>query len=320
MTDAKNCGRCGHSCLDEACVAGLCQPTVVVDGVEGRALATDGTYVYWSDNSTALMRAPVDGSAAPTTIATLTTSYPLFDSTSLAGGYLAYEDEDASAVYSVELSSGTLVKLFDKTAYAWITKYLVDGSSVLFVADTFYSVPIAGGPVAAITPPPPSGGLQAEFAITADDTYLYGMTTDYSTSGPFVSRTLKAGGGSIDTYDIASPLPTNLARSGKPGFLAVNGYPGNATTCGTPSQLIDYSPTVVPTTIGTIPDVIELSAVDANTAYLVDDCTGDVVEMSRTDGTTIAVVSEVGTPITIDASYIYYFASQPSSALYRVAK
>jgi hypothetical protein len=55
-TDARNCGTCGHSCLDGACVAGKCQPSVVATfadqprhllsvGNELAVVANDGIHI-----------------------------------------------------------------------------------------------------------------------------------------------------------------------------------------------------------------------------------------------------------------------------------
>ena len=47
QADPLNCARCGHSCLGGDCTNAVCQPTVVINGLNGpRDIAFDKTYVY----------------------------------------------------------------------------------------------------------------------------------------------------------------------------------------------------------------------------------------------------------------------------------
>jgi hypothetical protein len=51
MTDAANCGTCGHSCLGGTCSAGVCQPyTLATLGSGGSHMVTDGTKLYLRDS------------------------------------------------------------------------------------------------------------------------------------------------------------------------------------------------------------------------------------------------------------------------------
>jgi hypothetical protein len=71
-TDANNCGACGHGCLGGACSGGSCQPVVLATpGAIVNAVATDGTYVYWTSDST--VAAP-QGSVAKCEIASCATT------------------------------------------------------------------------------------------------------------------------------------------------------------------------------------------------------------------------------------------------------
>jgi hypothetical protein len=47
-SDGLNCGSCGHSCLGDACVGSLCQPTVLVSGIDPpQGLVVDTSTVWW---------------------------------------------------------------------------------------------------------------------------------------------------------------------------------------------------------------------------------------------------------------------------------
>lgn len=50
-TDPENCGRCGHSCLGGACVAGECQTFVLASADEPRGLAFVGKQVFFSETN-----------------------------------------------------------------------------------------------------------------------------------------------------------------------------------------------------------------------------------------------------------------------------
>jgi len=50
LTDADNCGSCGHSCAGAACINGYCELTTLSDSLTSPyAIAVDNTYVYWTD-------------------------------------------------------------------------------------------------------------------------------------------------------------------------------------------------------------------------------------------------------------------------------
>jgi hypothetical protein len=74
-SDPKNCGACGHDCLGGACTGGVCQSIVIsAGGAQVMDLRMDDTNVYWFEKSGCigcerLMRAPRDGSTAPTVLA-----------------------------------------------------------------------------------------------------------------------------------------------------------------------------------------------------------------------------------------------------------
>jgi hypothetical protein len=49
MTDARNCGACGHDCEGGSCSSGVCTPFVLKSGVTAYDIVSDGTTLYWVD-------------------------------------------------------------------------------------------------------------------------------------------------------------------------------------------------------------------------------------------------------------------------------
>ncbi|HMJ10843.1 MAG TPA: hypothetical protein VK524_05520 [Polyangiaceae bacterium] len=59
-TDARHCGRCGHSCLGGACDTRLCQPVTIATGqYYSYSIAVDATYVYWGRATSAFTTATI---------------------------------------------------------------------------------------------------------------------------------------------------------------------------------------------------------------------------------------------------------------------
>jgi len=113
QTDGSNCGRCGHSCVAGACVAGQCQSWVVTNtpaqqaglgvvraGTYGHIdMATDGTNVVWVDPTQGILQ--VSATAGPS--ATVVNLAPMQRSTTaspanlaMAGGLVVWTVYDAN--------------------------------------------------------------------------------------------------------------------------------------------------------------------------------------------------------------------------------
>jgi hypothetical protein len=77
-SDPANCGACGSSCAPGACSSGACQAWVLANTPQPAAIATDGTSVYWADEtgSPGMFQTPsttvasAAGAAAPTPLGT----------------------------------------------------------------------------------------------------------------------------------------------------------------------------------------------------------------------------------------------------------
>src|SRR5215470_6311678 len=63
LSDAKNCGTCGHDCLETTCANGACVPRLLASGQsDPYAIALDGDFVYWlARGAGTLLRAPNAG-------------------------------------------------------------------------------------------------------------------------------------------------------------------------------------------------------------------------------------------------------------------
>jgi hypothetical protein len=61
VTDPKNCGACGHDCLDTTCAGGLCLGTGVTSGTKPLHLVVDAANVYFTDGDGTVNQAPSAG-------------------------------------------------------------------------------------------------------------------------------------------------------------------------------------------------------------------------------------------------------------------
>jgi hypothetical protein len=71
MTNAQNCGACGHDCLGATCRAGLCDPTVYFGAFDAYTVDVDDNNVYYGSNGQQLVgRCPLTGcNGTPTVLA-----------------------------------------------------------------------------------------------------------------------------------------------------------------------------------------------------------------------------------------------------------
>ena len=330
QTDPKNCGACGHSCLDETCAGGQCQPTQVAavgNAIIGNgfAIATDGTWVYWvapGDAGTSggtLMRAPCDGSQPPTSVPMQGTPGigPIVgnDMLVLSGSWTGSGTPSFKLLVQ-DLVAGSQVELFGNETYPyWPGRYAVDGQRVLFVSQQILSAPIGGGPVAPLT----TGTINGQMAVTTDDKYLYALD---SYAGQALYRTPKAGGGAVDMFP-AQFIPATLLPM-PTGFLGLRAW-GGGQNCPHPTQLEAFDPTGVTTTVGVFMSYPQAVLADAQSAYYLDECSNDVLEMSLADGSvrTLSNQNESDSAFAIDNRYVYFFGQIPPTydqAILRVAK
>jgi hypothetical protein len=119
-----NCGRCGHSCLDGACVAGKCAPLVMVTGESGLgAVALDTMWIYYvAEDSGLIRKIPIAGGASTAVHATGRAPHDLvFD-----GDRLFWADQFGAGVHvlapaaTYTFSSGAITALAKTTTGVYV--------------------------------------------------------------------------------------------------------------------------------------------------------------------------------------------------------
>jgi len=84
LTDAKNCGACGHDCLGGECLTGFCQPVTIATPMHPIGLVATGTELYWGDNANdTITVANKDGTNAAVYTLQVDVRYLATDGTSL---------------------------------------------------------------------------------------------------------------------------------------------------------------------------------------------------------------------------------------------
>jgi hypothetical protein len=145
-TDPKNCGTCGHDCKGVSCAAGLCTPTVIVQGEASPGwLAVDSTYIYWTTyvaNTGQIRRAPLTG-GTPVTLAS-NQNQPAFVAVDATTVY--WDTNAGGTVMKVAITGGTPVEI--ATGQNWPAGIAADATGVYWANDkgnTISRLPLAGG-------------------------------------------------------------------------------------------------------------------------------------------------------------------------------
>lgn len=100
LTDARNCGACGHDCAGGVCADGKCQPYVVVSDTNASyaSLVMDDTNLYFTDaNSATLNQTAIGGGGSVEPLFTNDRTLGIPKDLVLFGGF----------IYFLEISSGT---------------------------------------------------------------------------------------------------------------------------------------------------------------------------------------------------------------------
>ena len=106
QSDPENCGGCGVTCAG-TCTAGRCLVTIAT-GSEPAAIATDGTYVYWTDTVAGVVQRMLPDGSHLTPIASNQASPT---SLAIASGYAYWTNASGGQIMQAPTGGGTPVAL-----------------------------------------------------------------------------------------------------------------------------------------------------------------------------------------------------------------
>jgi hypothetical protein len=313
QTDPDNCGRCGHSCVGGACVAGVCQPVALAED-EGVAIAVDSTSVYWiSAWSGSVDKAPIAGGAVTTLAAGSPYAYGIavaVDATSV------YSVNGGVSIVSIPIAGGAPTTL--ATSTSTVSDLAIDSSYVYWANSTskrqngglFRAAKSGGTPQTLAS----EAAFTGQVVVAAGEVY-WGISTGIA--GAILS--VPVGGGTAIT--VAAFEPTCLAAG--PSDLYWSGPTS-------PSGIYDIPLGGGPSTPFVSGGYLEpTGAMTADTTHLYwigrTTNTSTIYGMPLSGGTPITVTSVEGliaieteqNAIAVDATSVYFLGS---TAVMRVAK
>ena len=187
--DARNCGRCGHSCGAGMCSGGLCQPYPLVDGVTLGQLAVDSTRLYYADNgNNAIKSVNKDGSTPPVDVVP-GVAQPVgvgIEGTLLYWTSRVADPTDKSGLYRCALSAaGVCSDTKQVSSHYYSQNIAVQGTNVFFASQdgVFRSLPDAGEYAI-------KGATQNYFDVAAGTDFVY-----LASQASVIERGVADGGG-----------------------------------------------------------------------------------------------------------------------------
>jgi hypothetical protein len=208
MTDALNCGRCGHDCVGGKCMAGQCRPVTLASGLSNpNGIALGGTDVYVTTySSNAVLTVPKAGGA----VAVLATNQTAAMGVALDNDTLYWANNDFAfndagylgGVWKCTLpacATRTLVRPADYGSYPVIRSGTLFYNAVN-VGEIDRSALDGTGQIALAT------NVNQPFAFAVDDTHLYFTSIEAS-----LNRVLIDGGNANNPQAIgASDAPVGF--------------------------------------------------------------------------------------------------------------
>jgi hypothetical protein len=198
QNDPHNCGYCGHDCQGAACVAGVCQSTIVASQqTDAWAIAVDETNVYWTTYGPngSIMKAPL---ATGNPVPLATGQYPAAITIDGTAVYWANYGGLQGGIMSVPIAGGSPKPL--ATTLDTPTAIAVAGNTVLWTAYPYMA--LANGVVASV---PTGGGATTTIA-----------QNQYEPTGVSVSPTKAFWTSSYGVF--AAPLPNGQQTTVSPSY------------------------------------------------------------------------------------------------------
>ncbi len=285
MSDAENCGSCGHDCHAAPCEGGNCALVTLADELlKPTFIAVDGTHVYWTAyTANSISKVPLDG--GPITVLADGQVGP--QGIAVGNGEVFWTTSVASAVLKVPIGGGTPIELYSEGPGAYDIVVNTEHIYFTFLHFGTHSVlrmPVLGGATADVT-----SNLGTPKRLAVDAASLYWTDSDSHT----VMKMPLGGGPAVE-----------LASGQFPGAIAVDGthiYWLDGTVSRVP---INGGETTIVADVGSLAKDL---ALDDTHVYFT--ASGDSVwKVSKDGGEPISLAEEQNTPsqITVDATHVYW--------------
>jgi hypothetical protein len=301
-TTQKNCGACGHDCLDTICTAGSCASTAIATKLMYPwGIALDASSIYWTDGSDDKVRKMAKSGGTATTLASIGAGQPIAtDGTNVYWFAL-------NRIASVPVGGGVLpsdVAANEKN----VTAMAVDSKDVYWLRGgsgptdgAVVRAPTGGGSVTVLT-----SGLRRPASLAIDNDAVFWVNQGDGGNGS-IARMYKGSGG-----------PTTLAQSlASPCALAIDATHLFWIDCqtGTVSKMTKGGSSVV--ALATAQKVSPALAVDDSGVYWAwpgdqpQQATGTIMRVPLAGGTPVTIAAQQNHPrrLALDAQRVFWVNS-----------
>jgi hypothetical protein len=319
--DPRNCGACGHDCLQGDCATGQCQPFVLASGQAGPGnLATEDGGLYWT-NSDGTVHGCEAASCMATAkvLTTVTAGNPLLSGLAVQDAQLYFTAYYTDSLYSCPVTgcaspqkiAGNVPQPYSVATDAQ-NAYFVSASQAYLVRCALPSC--AGGPVRVA-----GDGKPAWYGTVIDDTnaYWYGGGPTQQFDKAIIYRAPKAavdGGAEVLLSNRTiqpGPSRRNLAVKGGTLFVAEDGpkIDGGTTSTGTVFKM-SLGPGLLQFPLAAAQAPMGGIAVDDTHVYWVDTAVGaikrcEITGCNMTPATLVTAQNAPTVPV-ITANAIYW--------------